>query len=300
MRSDQMIHRQRILTLTSAAALSLALGQAVAQTEAAAPPAAAAPAAAPAPATKAPESAAPAVETAAPAAAASAPAPTASTGADAMREKMEQRHAEAMAERDKRYAELRQHAAEVGIELPETPPWEQAGMPEMPAMPEGMPAGMMPRPAQMTDEERQAMREKRWEAMRARAAERGMELPETPPWEAAEQRRKEMQERFEQYRATIDAMSDEQKEAIKAIFGSARAPMERPVMPRYGMPCGQYGADCPQGYGSGMGPYRGPGMEPGMGPGMPGMGLGMDPGMMPEAPPQPEPPAPAASVPPVN
>ena len=289
-----MIHTQRILTLTSAAALSLALGQATAQTEPAVPPASAPPAAAAAPAP------APAAETA-PAAAAPAAAPAAPAGADAMREQMEKRHAEAMAERNKRYAELRKHAAEVGLELPETPPWEQADMPDMP---EGMPAGMMPRPAQMTDEERNAMREKRWEAMRARAAERGMELPETPPWEAAEQRRKEMQERFEQYRATIDAMSEEQKEAIKAIFGASRAPMERPVMPHYGMPCGQYGADCPQGYGPGMAPYMGPGMDPSMGRGMPsmgpGVGPGMGPGMMREAPPQPEPPAPAASAPPAN
>lgn len=267
-----MIHRQRILTLTSAAALSLALGQATAQTEAAAPPAAPTATAAPA--------AAAAAETA-PAAATPAAAPAAPSGADATREKMEKRHAEAMAERNKRYAELRKHAAEVGLELPETPPWEQAGMPDMPAMPEGM----MPRPAQMTDEDRKAMREKRWEAMRARAAERGMELPETPPWEAAEQRRKEMQERFEQYRATIDAMSEEQKEAVKAIFGGSRAPMERPAMPHYGMPCGQYGHDCAQGYGPGMMPNMGPGMEPSMGRGMPSMGPGMGPGMMPEAPP---------------
>ena len=274
-----MIHRQRILTLTSAAALSLALGQATAQTEGAAPPAAAAPTA------TAPAAPAAAAETA-PAAATPAAAPAAPSGADAMREKMEKRHAEAMAERNKRYAELRKHAAEVGLELPETPPWEQAGMP---AMPEGMPAGMMTRPAQMTDEDRKAMREQRWEAMRARAAERGMELPETPPWEAAEQRRKEMQERFEQYRATIDAMSEEQKEAVKAIFGGSRAPMERPAMPQYGMPCGQYGHDCAQGYGPGMAPSMGPGMEPSMGRGMPNMAPWMGheivPGMMQEAPP---------------
>jgi len=279
-----MIQRQRILTLTSAAALSLALGQATAQTDAAAPPTATAPAASAAPA--APAKTAPAKT--APAAAAPAAAPAAPSGADAMREKMEKRHAEAMAERNKRYAALRKQAAEVGLELPETPPWEKTGMPDRPAMP----AGRMRHPAQMTDEDRNAMREQRWEAMRARAAERGMELPETPPWEAAEQRRKEMQERFEQYRATIDAMSEEQKEAVKAMFGGSRAPMERPAMPHYGMPCGQYGADCPQGYGPRMAPYMGPTTEPStgpemprMGPGMgPRMGTGIEPGMMPEAP----------------
>ncbi len=42
------------------------------------------------------------------------------------------------AERNLRYAEQCERAAEVGIELPETPPWEQADLPamsEMPAMP---------------------------------------------------------------------------------------------------------------------------------------------------------------------
>lgn len=279
-----MIDRQHLFTLTSVAALSLAFGQAAAQSEAS--PAAA----------TAPTATAPAAPETAPA---PTPAPAASTGVDARREKMEQRHAEAMAERNKRYAELRQHAAEVGVELPETPPWAQVGMPEMPAMPEGMPAGM-PRPAPMTDEERKALREKRWEAMRARAAERGMELPETPPWEAAEQRREEMKARYEQYRATIDAMTEEQKEAISALFGGSRAPMERPPMPYYAPPCGQPGENCPRSYGRGMGSGMGPGMEPGMGPGMhrgmPGMGSGM----MPPMPPAPEQSAPATPAQPAG
>jgi hypothetical protein len=102
----------------------------------------------------------------------------------------------------------------------------------------------------MTPEERQAMREQRWEEMRARAAERGMELPETPPWEAAEQRRKEMLERYNQYRATIEAMTDEQKEAISALFNNARRPTVPQAMPPH------YGH--PQGYGP-----MGPAMEPG-------------------------------------
>lgn len=193
-----------------------------------------------------------------------------------MRAEMDQRRAEAMAEREKRYAELRERAAEVGLELPETPPWAQAGMPDMPAPP-AMPEGMMQRPAPMTKEERQAMREKRWEEMRARATERGMELPETPPWEAAEQRRKEMMERYEQYRATIEAMTDEQKEAISALFNNARRPMAPQAMPYYGHP---------HGYGPG------PGMRPGMGQ---EMAPGMAPDMMPKPPQMPESPAPVAT-----
>ncbi|MGB5832751.1 MAG: hypothetical protein WBG92_12275 [Thiohalocapsa sp.] len=192
------------------------------------------------------------------------------TSADAMREKMEKRHAEAMIERDKRYADLRQRAAEVGLELPEAPPWTQPGMPE--GMPQGMPEQMMTPPAPMTAEDMQAMREKRWEEMRARAAERGMEFPETAPWEAAEKRRKEMLERYEEYRATIEAMTDEQKEAVSALFGSARASMPYP-MPSYGAPCGPHGgphrSDCLWGFGAGPGmDQRFPGMVPGRGPSM--------------------------------
>jgi hypothetical protein len=158
--------------------------------------------------------------------------------------------------------------------------------------------------------------------MRARAAEQGRELPETPPWEAAEQRRKEMMERMEQYRATFDAMTEEQKEAVSALFGRERPPMDwsemgAPSMPRSGygrMPCGRDMTECPRfnrpwpsmgrgqrpmmypemgpdmgpGMGPGMGPEMGPGMGPEMGPGMgPEMGRGMGPGMGPGYPPEP-------------
>jgi hypothetical protein len=250
-----MIDKQRLLILASAATMSLALGQAIAQT----PTPGQEPAATPAPAAAPAEPATPA------------------TGADAMRAQMEQRHAEAMAERDKRYADLRQRAAEVGLELPETPPWAQNGMPDMPTPP-AMRDDMTARPAQMpprmTPEERQALREQRWEEMRARAAERGVELPETPPWEAAEQRRKELLERYDQYRATIEAMTDEQKEAISALFNNARRPMAPQAMPYYGHP---------QGYGP-----MGPGMNPDMEQGMPAMAPDM---MMRRPPRMPEPPA---------
>jgi hypothetical protein len=255
-RSDSMIDKHRLLMLASAATMSLALGQASAETPApqAAPETTQQPAAAPA----------------------AAPA-EAATGAEAMRAKMQQRHAEAMAERDKRYVELRQRAAEVGLELPETPPWAQQGMPDMPTPPAMLgdpmsrPAPMAPKLAEtMTPEELQAMREERWEAMRARAAERGMELPETPPWEAAEQRRKERLERYEQYRAIIEAMTDEQKEAISALFNNACRPMPPQAMPYYRHPHG----------------YRP--MRPGMGPDMQQGAPDLEPDMMlPPPPPAP-------------
>ncbi|ESQ09322.1 MAG: hypothetical protein N838_20420 [Thiohalocapsa sp. PB-PSB1] len=97
-----MIVKHRFFTLTSAAALSLALGQASAQTEAA--PAA----------DKTPAPPSQVESTATPNAAAG--------GAQTLREKMQQRYAAAMAEREKRYEEARQRAAEMGMEMP-VPLW---------------------------------------------------------------------------------------------------------------------------------------------------------------------------------
>jgi hypothetical protein len=113
----------------------------------------------------------------------------------------------------------------------------------------------------MTPEERRVVREAHWQQMRADAAEHGIEMPETPPWAEAEQRRKEIQEQFEQYRKTIDAMTEEQIEAARAIFGSAPPVPEFPSMPQQ-MPQGGYGYG-PQGGYPGLGGY--PGEQGGMG-----------------------------------
>jgi len=165
-------------------------------------------------------------------------------------------------ERNKRYEDLRKRAAEVGLELPETPPWESA--PEMPSMPghagmtppdwEAMREEMRERFKSMTPEERKAMREAHWKKMRERAAERGMEMPETSPWEEAEKRYQAAQEQFDRYRKIVDQMTEEQLEAARALFGHKEvAPPMQPMAPRQ-MP--------PQGYGYGYGPYSGyPGYE---------------------------------------
>ena len=106
----------------------------------------------------------------------------------------------------------------------------------------------------MTPEERRAQRESFWKERRARAAERGIDLPETPPWVADEQQRKAAQERYEQYRKTIEAMTEEQREAARAIFGSGGQRSHRPEWPMHQMPPMPYG-----GYpGYGQGPYGGP------------------------------------------
>jgi hypothetical protein len=271
-----MIQQRPLLLLASAGVLSLALGQALA--EEAAPAAAAEPAA---PAQPAPAPAAPAA--ADPAAA-----------AEAMRAEMEKRYGEmekrfqeAMAERNARYAELRKRATEAGLEMPETPPWERGGPMMGPGMPGPMGPGMMgpgmaggepgaEAPQPMTPEEAMEMRKQRWEAMRERAAEQGMELPETPPWEAAQQRRQEMLDRYNAYRATIEAMTDEQKEAIAALFGGVqRGGCRQSMRPMGGRP----------GYGMGPGGWGQPPQMPEM-PSAPEM-------LQPPAPPAP-PAAPAA------
>lgn len=287
-----MIDSKRLLLGASAAVLGLALTPVLAQSDAA--PAAQQPA----------QSAAPTQAPAAPVQAPAAPSP------EQARAEMDKRMEAATAERDKRYEELRKRAAEVGLELPETPPWAQSGLfkppagMEPPAMPEAM-AQPMPERKPMNREEFEAMRQERWEAMRERAAAMGRELPETPPWEAAEQRRKEMLEKYDQYRATIEAMTDEQKEAIAALFGgrAAEAPARPMGGPMWGPQTGGPGTNCPKGgrpCGRGMMP--GYGMGPGMGPGA--MGPSMMP-MMPggEAPSEPAPagdanaPAPAEPAP---
>jgi hypothetical protein len=279
-----MIHQRPFFLLASAAVVSLSLGQAIAEEAPAGAPAAAA-----APAEAAQASSEPAAAATESAAAEATASQASDDPAAAARAEMEKRYEEAMAARNARYEELRKQAAEVGLELPESPPWERApsmGRGMMPPMHPGMmrPGMMgpgMPGPGMATDdaaageqtgaeieqamtpEDWMAQREQRWEEMRARAAEQGMELPETPPWEAAQQRRKEMLERYNAYRATIEAMTDEQKEAISALFGGGMAGSgcRQPMRARSGYP--DYG------YGGGPGMWRQPPQMPEM-PQMPG------------------------------
>lgn len=142
--------------------------------------------------------------------------------------------------RQQRYQALRASAAELGVELPATPPWESA-RPSPALTPDAM--------RRMTPEERRSMRDAYWQQMREDAARRGIAMPETPPWVEARQRREEMAQRYEEYRKTVAAMSEEQREAARAIFGrSARG--YRPYDPYYyghgdeGADWG-WGHDCP-------------------------------------------------------
>jgi len=82
----------------------------------------------------------------------------------------------------------------------------------------------------MTPEERLAARADNYKQLRERAAAQGIELPETPPWEQAQQRRKAMQEKWDAYRKQVDALTDEQREAAQAVFSGAPGP-DAPQMP---------------------------------------------------------------------
>ncbi len=134
-----------------------------------------------------------------------AAAPAASYPGDEARTRMEQRRAQALAERDRRYEELRQRATELGFEMPEAP-WQAGDRAASPS----------PR---MSREDYMQMRQQQWEDQRARAAEQGIELPEMSPWQLAQQRREEMRAQFEQYRETFEALTEEQQDAVRALFG---------------------------------------------------------------------------------
>ncbi|MBK1694509.1 hypothetical protein CKO09_07110 [Chromatium weissei] len=201
--------------MVSTAALLLALSQPLFTAQAdeqAVPAAASAPAAQPAPA--APEAV--------------------PSFAEAARAQAEARRAAMNEQRKQRYNELRARAAEIGMDMPEQAPWE---MP-FPAIDD---AAMkqwqnevklrqqerleqQEKMRNMTPEERRAQHEQRWKQMQDEAAARGMEMPPMPNWEEVEKRHQEMNDRFDQYRKTVEQFSDEQREAARAVFGrSARS-----------------------------------------------------------------------------
>lgn len=182
------------------------------------------------------------------------PPAVAPTPGEVARAQAEERRAAVQEERNRRYRELRASAAEVGVELPELPPWEAAGA---------------------------------WGPTAAADAAEAYRAQH-------EQRRQELEARFEGYRQTIERLSDEELEAARAFFGGMPGltpalpeipayaptypPNYLPALPGYNPyaygPRGGY--DYP-----GMGGYEYPGMRgydyPGMGgydyPGMGGYEL---------------------------
>lgn len=165
-------------------------------------------------------------------------------------------------ERDARYQELVERAKEMGVMLPNEPPWSSARnemMSDMAARRSRHQAMMS-----MTPEERMAAREAELQAMRERARDRGVSRPDNPYGEAGQPAG---DEDWARHQAVIDGMTDEQRAACHAMHRRHMG------MARYHMP------ERPMYRGQGMGPgMMGPGaMEPGWGGGPMGPGYGYGP-----------------------
>jgi hypothetical protein len=163
-----------------------------------------------------------------------------------------------MDERDARYEDLKARAREVGVMLPEDPPWKSTGMGMRPDMAERMQRHqtMM----SMSPEERMAAREKHYKEMQARAKERGFDMPDTPLWEA---RQSVMDEEWAKHQAVIDGMTDEERAACHAMhrrhMGMMRRELpQRPMMRGPGMGPGMMEPGWGPGYGYGSNPYAPP------------------------------------------
>ncbi|MES9863077.1 MAG: hypothetical protein ABW157_20275 [Candidatus Thiodiazotropha sp. LLP2] len=157
-------------------------------------------------------------------------------------------------EREQRYQALRQRAEEAGVMLPAHPPWRSSQRDSIrPNMEERMEhhRKMM----NMSPEERDAFRQEHYQEMRDKAQQKGVEMPETPPWVA---RRQAMEDEWATHQKAIQGMSDEERAACHA--------MHRRHMGRgqgYGMGRGHgmgqgHGMGC-GGAGNCQGPYGNPG-----------------------------------------
>ncbi|MEW8561785.1 MAG: hypothetical protein AB2541_06750, partial [Candidatus Thiodiazotropha sp.] len=125
--------------------------------------------------------------------------------------------------REEQYQALRKRAEEAGVMLPERPPWlNEPGQSLRPSMEERMEhrQQMM----SMTQEERDAFRLQRYQEMRARAEEQGIEMPETPPWVARQQA---MDDEWAKHQKVIEGMSDEERAACHAMHRRHMGMMHR-------------------------------------------------------------------------
>jgi hypothetical protein len=159
---------------------------------------------------------------------------------------------ERMKEREKRYEELKKRAEEAGVMLPEHPPWRdrEAMMKAHPEMQKRMEHRKMMQA--MTPEERDAYRMARYQEMRERANELGIDLPDNPPWK---ERRDAMAEEWAKHQEVIKGMTDEERAACHAMHRRHMREMGPGKMMRgKGMRPPMYDAPM-RGYGYGPGPY---------------------------------------------
>ncbi|MET0090048.1 MAG: hypothetical protein ABW068_08525 [Candidatus Thiodiazotropha sp.] len=160
--------------------------------------------------------------------------------------------------RQERYAEMRKRAEEMGVEMPETPPWAD---PRMDSIRPSMEERMEHRNKMMskTPDERDAYRQERYAEMRNRAEDMGVEMPETPPWEA---RKQAMDEQWAEHQKIMQGMTDEQRAACHSMMQRHRG-----MGPGQGMGMGLGRGMGPQGWSQpGMMPYGQPGYGYGPGP----------------------------------
>ncbi|RDH86629.1 MAG: hypothetical protein DIZ78_06905 [endosymbiont of Escarpia spicata] len=197
------------------------------------------------------------------AAPAEAPAPVAA--APAGRGMMEHHRSmqsmeERMKAREKRYEALQKRALESGVLLPDHPSWMEK--PEVadlrPSMEERM--ERMKSLRNMNPEERDAYRLERYQDMRERAAEVGLDLPEMPPWKDRPARPELNQDdEWARQQAVIDGMTPEERAACHAMhrrhmrqMGPGRGMMQPPQMPA--MPGRGFAPGRMMGPGAGYGP----------------------------------------------
>ncbi|WP_177418419.1 hypothetical protein [endosymbiont of Lamellibrachia barhami] len=167
---------------------------------------------------------------------------------------------ERMKAREKRYEALQKRALESGVLLPDRPTWMDK--PEVadlrPSMEERM--ERMKALRNMNSEERDAYRLERYQEMRERAAEVGLDLPEKPPWKDRPARPELNQDdEWARQQAVIDGMTPEERAACHAMhrrhmrqMGPGRGMMQRPQMPA--MPGRGFGPGRMMGPGAGYGP----------------------------------------------
>lgn len=170
---------------------------------------------------------------------------------------------ERMKAREKRYEALQKRALESGVLLPDHPTWMDK--PEVadlrPSMEERM--ERMKALRNMKPEEREAYRLERYQEMRERAAEVGLDLPEKPPWKDRPARPELNQDdEWARQQAVIDGMTPEERAACHAMhrrhmrqMGPGRGMMHRPQMPE--MPGRGFGPGRMMGPGAGYGPQGG-------------------------------------------
>ncbi|MES9941824.1 MAG: hypothetical protein ABW121_14880 [Candidatus Thiodiazotropha sp. 6PLUC7] len=171
-------------------------------------------------------------------------------------------------EREQRYQALRQRAEEAGVMLPAQPPWRSSQRDSVrPCMDERMEHHQ--KMMNMSSEERDAFRQQRYQEMREKAQQQGLEMPETPPWVA---RRQAMEDEWAKHQKVIEGMSEEERAACHAMHrrhmgrGAGHGMGQGHGMGHPGMGCG--------GPGNCQGPYGNPG-------GAPAPGYGYGPGAAP-------------------